>query len=66
MHDITVIGEDEMVVTRWPNEIFFKDLGLRKPDVFLNVDASSLGRVLGNILISIEPVLDEHRPDALR
>jgi UDP-N-acetylglucosamine 2-epimerase (non-hydrolysing) len=47
------------------NDVFFQDLGLRKPDVFLNVDASSLGRVLGNILISIEPVLDEHRPDAV-
>lgn len=47
------------------NEVFFKDLELRKPDVFLNVDASSLGRVLGNILISIEPVLEDHRPDAV-
>ena len=47
------------------NEIFFRDLELRKPDVFLSVDASSLGSVLGNILISIEPVLDEHRPDAV-
>jgi UDP-N-acetylglucosamine 2-epimerase (non-hydrolysing) len=47
------------------NEVFFQDLGLRKPDVFLDVDASSLGRVLGNILIAIEPVLDAHRPDAV-
>jgi UDP-N-acetylglucosamine 2-epimerase (non-hydrolysing) len=47
------------------NEVFFQDLDLRRPDVFLNVDASSLGSVLGNILISIEPVLNEHRPDAV-
>lgn len=47
------------------NEIFFKDLELRKPDVFLNVDASSLGSVLGNILITIELVFKEHRPDAV-
>lgn len=47
------------------NEIFFNDLELRRPDVFLNVDATSLGSVLGNILISIEPVLREHRPDAV-
>lgn len=47
------------------NEIFFNDLELRRPDAFLNVDATSLGSVLGNILISIEPVLREHRPDAV-
>jgi UDP-N-acetyl-L-fucosamine synthase len=47
------------------NEIFFKDLDIRKPDIFLNVDASSLGTVLGNILISIEKVFQEHRPDAV-
>lgn len=46
------------------NEIFFKDLEIRKPDIFLNVDASSLGAVLGNILISIERVFREKRPDA--
>lgn len=47
------------------NEVFFQDLELRKPDVFLNIDASSLGSVLGNILISIEGVLKEHHPDAV-
>ncbi len=47
------------------NEVFFTDLQLRRPDVFLNVDASSLGSVLGNILIAIEPVLQERRPDAV-
>jgi UDP-N-acetyl-L-fucosamine synthase len=47
------------------NEIFFKDLEIRKPDIFLNVDPGSLGSVLGNILISIEKVFREHRPDAV-
>lgn len=47
------------------NEVFFEDLELRKPDIFLNVDTSSLGSVLGNILIAIESVLKEHRPDAV-
>lgn len=47
------------------NEIFFKDLDIRQPDVFLNVDARSLGSVLGNILISIESVFLEQRPDAV-
>lgn len=47
------------------NEVFFTDLELRKPDVFLNVDPSSLGTMLGGILIGIEKVLCQHRPDAV-
>lgn len=46
------------------SEVFFKDLGVRKPDYFLNVNTSSLGQVYGNILISIEPILKSERPDA--
>ena len=47
------------------NEIFFNELSVRKPDYFLGVDHSSLGSVLGNILISIEGILKEERPDAV-
>lgn len=47
------------------NELFFNDLGVRKPDYFLGVDTSSLGTVLGGILIGAERVLREERPDAL-
>lgn len=47
------------------NELFFNDLGVRKPDHFLGVDTSSLGTVLGGILIETEKVLKEERPDAL-
>ena len=47
------------------NEIFFQDLEIRNPDFVLNADASSLGSMLGNILISIERVLREQRPDAV-
>ncbi len=47
------------------NQVFFDDLGVRKPDVFLNVDTSSLGSVLGGILVSIERVLRERSPDAV-
>ena len=36
------------------NEIFFEDLGLRRPDHFLNVDTSSLGAVLGDVLRGTE------------
>ena len=47
------------------NEVFFEDLGVRRPDHFLGVDTSSLGAVLGGILIESEKVLREHRPDAV-
>jgi len=47
------------------NEIFFRDLDVRKPDYFLNVNTSSLGQVYGNILISIEPILKSEKPDAV-
>lgn len=47
------------------NEIFFNELNVRKPDYFLGVDHSSLGAVIGNILISIEKVLEKERPGAV-
>ncbi|MBC7596538.1 MAG: UDP-N-acetylglucosamine 2-epimerase (non-hydrolyzing) [Kineosporiaceae bacterium] len=47
------------------NEVFFDDLGLRKPDHYLDVDTSSLGRVLGETLIKTEEVLIAERPDAV-
>jgi UDP-N-acetylglucosamine 2-epimerase (non-hydrolysing) len=47
------------------NEVFFKDLNLRKPDYFMNVDTSSIGHVYGNILIYSEEILKKERPDAV-
>ena len=47
------------------NEIFFNDLGVRKPDYFMNVDTSSLGTVYGNILIKTEQILRDEMPDAV-
>lgn len=47
------------------NEVFFSDLDVRKPDNFLGVDTSSLGAVLGGILIETEKELKANRPDAL-
>ncbi len=47
------------------NEIFFEDLGLRKPDYFLKVNTSSLGNVLGETLIKSETVFKKEMPDAV-
>ena len=46
------------------NEVFFEDLGLRRPDHFLQADTSSLGAALGTILAGTEQVLLQERPDA--
>lgn len=46
------------------NEVFFEDLGLRRPDHFLNADTSSLGAALGSILSKTEEVLRAEKPDA--
>jgi UDP-N-acetyl-L-fucosamine synthase len=47
------------------NEIFFRDLELRKPDHFLNVDTSSLGAAVGDIIRKTEEVLLKEQPDAM-
>ena len=46
------------------NEIFFRDLGLRKPDYYLDGAGTTPMETIGQILIAVEPVLDEIRPDA--
>ncbi|WP_077402301.1 non-hydrolyzing UDP-N-acetylglucosamine 2-epimerase [Cellulophaga omnivescoria] len=46
------------------NEIFFDDLGIRKPDHFLNAAGKNATETVGNILIKIDPVLEEVKPDA--
>jgi len=47
------------------NEIFFKDLELRKPDHFLNVDVSSLETSVGDIIRKSGELLRKEKPDAL-
>ena len=47
------------------NEIFFKELELRKPDYFFNVNTSTLGAVVGDIIKKSEEVLKKEMPDAL-
>ena len=46
------------------NEIFFQDLGLRKPDYFLNAAGGNATTTAGQILINIDPVLEQVKPDA--
>jgi UDP-N-acetylglucosamine 2-epimerase (non-hydrolysing) len=46
------------------NEIFFNDLGIRKPDYFLEAVGDTAIHTIGNIITAIEPVLKEEMPDA--
>jgi len=47
------------------NEVFFKELGLRKPDHFLNVDTSSLEASVGDIIKKSGEILRKENPDAV-
>jgi len=49
------------------NEIFFDDLGVRKPDYFLNsaTDSSGAAHTIGNLIIAVDKVLAEVQPEAM-
>jgi UDP-N-acetylglucosamine 2-epimerase len=46
------------------NQLFFDDLGIRKPDYFLNAAGSRATETIGKILINIDPLLETLKPDA--
>jgi UDP-N-acetylglucosamine 2-epimerase len=46
------------------NQIFFDDLGIRKPDFFLNAAGTNATETVGQILIKIDPLLESENPDA--
>lgn len=45
------------------NEIFYDDLGIRKPDYFLNAAGSNAAETIGQIIINIDPILEKENPD---
>ena len=46
------------------NQIFFDDLGIRKPDFFLNAAGATATETVGQILIKIDPLLESEKPEA--
>jgi UDP-N-acetylglucosamine 2-epimerase len=46
------------------NQIFFDDLAIRKPDYFLNAAGTTATETIGKIMINIDPLLEELKPDA--
>lgn len=47
------------------NEIFFEQLGIRKPDFFLNAAGANAAETIGNVIIKTDSILEEIKPDAL-
>ena len=47
------------------NQVFFEDLGLRKPDYFLNAAGANAATTIGQIIINIDPILEKIAPDAI-
>jgi len=47
------------------NQVFFDDLGVRKPDYFLNAAGENAAQTIGQVIISVDNVLEEVKPDAM-
>ena len=47
------------------NEIFFTDLGIRKPDYFLEAAGKTGAETIGNVIIAVDKILEEIKPEAL-
>lgn len=47
------------------NQVFFDDLGVRKPDHFLNSAGTNAAQTIGNLIIAVDKVLEEEQPEAL-
>ncbi|RJG02926.1 non-hydrolyzing UDP-N-acetylglucosamine 2-epimerase [Noviherbaspirillum sedimenti] len=47
------------------NEVFFSDLGIRKPDAFLEAAGATAAETIGQVIIGADKVLQEHEPEAL-
>ena len=47
------------------NEIFFEDLGVKKPDYFLDVAGKSVAHTIGNVIARSDDIMEKERPDAV-
>lgn len=46
------------------NQVFYDDLGIRKPDYFLNAAGATATETIGKVIINIDPILENEKPDA--
>ncbi len=61
---ISLFIPGKIMTMNW-NEIFFNDLGLRKPDFFLEAAGKNSAETIGNVIIHSDRVLEEIKPDAV-
>ena len=47
------------------NEVFFREMGIRKPDYFLNAAGDTPAETIGNVIIKSDEILEKEKPDAL-
>lgn len=47
------------------NEIFFKDLGIKKPEYFLDAAGATAAETIGQVIIKVDPILEKEKPEAL-
>jgi UDP-N-acetylglucosamine 2-epimerase len=47
------------------NEVFFGELGIRRPDAFLEAAGANAAETIGKVIIAADRVIEEHQPDAL-
>ena len=47
------------------NEVFFKEMGIRKPDMFLDVRGVNSAEIIGNVIIAADKAIDIYKPDTL-
>lgn len=47
------------------NEVFFNDLGVRKPDYFLSAAGKNAAETIGQVIIKVDQVLEEIQPEAM-
>jgi len=47
------------------NEIFFDGMGIRKPDIFMNIAGNTAAETIGNVIIKSDELFKEHKPDAV-
>ncbi|HDS1201815.1 TPA: UDP-N-acetylglucosamine 2-epimerase (non-hydrolyzing) [Shewanella algae] len=47
------------------NEVFFNDLGVRKPDYFLDAAGKNAAETIGQVIIKVDQVLEKVKPEAM-
>ena len=47
------------------NEIFFQELGIRRPDIFLNANSDTAAETIGKVIVAADAAFEREKPDAI-